>query len=83
MVLLLGAVMRGAVKLDDQLAVFTDEIRDIAANRRLPAKLEPVEPAIAQPVPEQALCIGHVSAQSAGQRQRAGGGASRHRGRFS
>ena len=42
MVLLLGAVMRGAVKLDDQLAVFTDEIRDIAANRRLPAKLEPV-----------------------------------------
>src|ERR1700741_5040492 len=57
-----------AIELDDQTRVNTEEIDDKRPDRRLPAELEAVEPAVAHRIPEFAFDIGHVAAETRGMR---------------
>lgn len=49
--------MLATVQLNDQLAVQTNEVDDVAREPMLTAELEP-ELVIAQPLPNQGFCIG-------------------------
>jgi hypothetical protein len=53
--------MLTAVHPDDQLLRMTDKIDDVGTDRRLPSKTAAVKPMRAQPVPNHALGIGHVT----------------------
>ncbi len=52
------------INLDDDMSIGTEKIDNIAINRYLPPELQPIEPAIAQPQPEDTLGIRLVTAQS-------------------
>ncbi len=53
-----------AIYLDDEMSIGAEEIHGIAINGYLPPELQPIEPAIAQPQPEDTLGIRLVTAQS-------------------
>jgi len=58
-------LMVRAVGLDDQAMAQADEVDDVAADPQLAAKLEAVEPAVAEELPQQTLGHGRVPAQGA------------------
>ena len=58
--------MRGAVQLDDQLGLFTDEVGEIAADRDLPPELEPAQSVRPDQAPQRLLGQGLGLAETAG-----------------
>ncbi len=58
-----GFGMLTAVRLDDEMCVITNEVRDIRPDWHLPPELRPGELAIAQNAPEPMLGVGHVVAE--------------------
>jgi len=64
-----GSFMLTAVNFDNQLAILADEICNVLTNGNLPAKLEILEAAVTQGVPEFLFSIGHVLAELSGKFQ--------------
>lgn len=50
----------GAIKLNDEPALGTDEVHNVGADRMLTSELEIPESAISQMPPDQLLCIGRA-----------------------
>jgi len=57
--------MLAAVEFDDQQGLRTNEVTDIAADWNLPSEAITTEPAAAQAIPQQALCLGRRTPEGA------------------
>jgi hypothetical protein len=59
-----SGLVRAAIRLDDDLSLKTNEIREIGPDRRLPAKAVPVDPMIAQRAPKHGFRPRHIATLS-------------------